>query len=208
MHVTTVRGWMALAGVALLLVAALVWGVLGRVPEIVSGRGIMLREGGVFRIQATGAGQIESVTATPGSTVRKGQVVAVLSQPELRTTIQQLEATLAELQSNRTSTATLLSADRDLQLAAIVQQKKQAEEAVAAAKRRLVALDERIANEQRAVDKGLMTRDAAQITIALRAETQLQELGWASKQQELGAQEVKLQVADKQQLFILDQSIA
>ncbi len=208
MHVTTVRGWMALAGVALLLVAALVWGVLGRVPEIVTGRGIMLREGGVFRIQASGAGQIESVTATPGSTVRKGQVVAVLSQPELRTTIQQLQATLAELQSNRTSTATLLSADRNLQLAAIVQQKKQAEEAVAAAKRRLVALDERIANEQRAVEKGLMTRDAAQITIALRAETQLQELGWASKQQELGALEVKLQVADKQQLFILDQSIA
>ncbi|MEP6779200.1 MAG: NHLP bacteriocin system secretion protein [Gemmatimonadaceae bacterium] len=208
MAVTTIRGWVALAGLAALVVGALTWGILGRVPQIVTGQGIMVREGGLFRIQASGTGQIESVTATPGTAVRKGQTVAVLAQPELQTTIKQLESQLAELQANRSSTASLLSTDREMQLASIVQQKKQAEEAVAATGRRLIALDERIANEQKAVDKGLMTRDAAQTTIGMRAEVQLQQIGWAAKQQELSSTELRLQVANKQQLFTLDQSIA
>ncbi|MEP6831776.1 MAG: NHLP bacteriocin system secretion protein [Gemmatimonas sp.] len=208
MVVTTVRGWVAMAGLSALVVAALVWGVLGRIPQMVTGQGIMLREGGVFRIQASGTGQIESVAATPGTSVRKGEVIAVLAQPELRTTMRQLQTSLAELQANRSSTAALLSTDQEMQLASIVQQKKQAAEAVAAAGRRLVALDERIGNEQRAVDRGLMTRDAAQTTIAVRAETQLQQIGWSAKQQELTSQEVRLQVASKQQLFTLDQAIA
>lgn len=208
LEITTVRGWIALVALAAVVVAALVWGVLGRVPQLVAGQGIMVREGGVYRVQASGGGRIDSVLVEPGAIVRRGQVIAVLAQPELRTSILQAEASLMELQSNRATTAALLLTDRKLALASIAQQQQQADEAIVAADQRLVYLDTRIANERRAVERGLLTSDALQSTVAARAETQLQKLSTVAKKQELGANAVQLQVVSNQNLFQLDQQIA
>ena len=45
------------------------------------------------------SGQIDSIYLEPGSAIKKGQTIAVLAQPELRTSIQQLEATVADLKA-------------------------------------------------------------------------------------------------------------
>lgn len=207
MEITTVRGWISLIGLALIVLAALAWGVFGRVPQVVQGQGIMVRQGGVYRVQATGSGQIDSVLVEPGDPVRRGQVIAVLAQPELRTTIQQLEASLAELRSNRRSTAALLESDRALEMESIRQQQQQADEAVRAATARIAYLDQRIARDSQAVAQRILTADAAQENIALRAETQLQLLSAQARKQELGARAVQIQVEDNQTLFALDREI-
>jgi HlyD family secretion protein len=208
LEITTLRGWVALAALAAVVLAALVWGVLGRVPQQVTGQGIMVREGGVYRVQASGGGRIDSVLVEPGATVRRGQVVAILAQPELRTSIRQIEASLAELRANRATTSALLASDRTLALASIEQQQRQADEAIAAADQRLAYLDARIANERRAVERGLLTTDALQSTVAARTETQLQKLSTIARKQELAANAVQLQVSSNQSLFTLDQQIA
>ena len=79
MEVTTVRGWLALAAVTAVVLGALSWGVFGRIPEVIAGSGLMTREGGLFRVHATAAGQVDQILARPGTFVRKGQVVAVLT---------------------------------------------------------------------------------------------------------------------------------
>ncbi|HLM66603.1 MAG TPA: hypothetical protein VK358_03705, partial [Longimicrobium sp.] len=43
MQVTTPRGWLLLVGVGALLATALVWGLLGSVPERIAGQGILIR---------------------------------------------------------------------------------------------------------------------------------------------------------------------
>src|SRR4051794_19821299 len=44
MHVTSPRGWIALAATALLLVSALLWAILVTIPTTVSGRGVLVGE--------------------------------------------------------------------------------------------------------------------------------------------------------------------
>jgi HlyD family secretion protein len=139
--------------------------------------------------------------------VRRGQTIAVLAQPELRTSVRQLEASLAALQANRASTADLLSSDRTLELEAIRQQQKQADEAIQAATDRIASLDSSIARERSAVQRGLITREALQNTIALRAEMQLQMLNTTSRKQELSARAVQVQIASRQTVFSLDREI-
>ena len=207
LEVTSTRGWMSLVALGAVIVGALVWGVLGRIPQTVAGQGIMVAEGGLHRIQSSGGGRVDSVYARPGLAVKRGQTIAVLAQPELRTSISQLEASLADLQENRQTTATLLDSDRRLGLASIEQQQRQADEAIRAADQQIVALDARIANERSAVSRGLLTSDVLEATVAARAEVHLQKLSTVARKQELGANAVQLQVSSNRDLFALDQQI-
>ena len=206
LEITTVR-WVALIGLVAVVMGAVVWGVLGRIPQVVPGQGIMVAQGGLYRIQSSGSGRVDSMYVRAGAEVKAGQVLAVLAQPELRTVITQLETTLSELESNRATTSRLLESDRKLGLASIEQQQRQADEAVAAADQQLVALDARIANERQALERGLLTPDVLQQTIATRAEIHLQRLATIARKQELGAEAVQLQVSSNRDLFALEQQI-
>jgi HlyD family secretion protein len=207
MEVTSPSGWLALLGFALVVAGALVWGFLGRVPQVVQGQGLMVRQGGVFRVQSAAAGRIDSVLVEPGSRVTRGMTIAVLAQTELRTTIHQLEASLDGLEKNRASTERLLSSDRALELETIRQQRLQADEAIEAATRRIAYLDTRIANEARAVEQKILTQEAAQATIAERAQVKSQLMGASARKQELSARDVQSQVASNQTVFSLTREI-
>jgi len=207
LETTTVPGWIGLIALCAVVLGALVWGVLGRVPQVVEGPGIMVSDSGVFRVQSPAGGQIDSMLADVGDTVHRGQTVAVLAQPALRTSIAQLESSLEELRANRAATAALLESNRELELLSIQQQQAQADEAITAADRRLAYLDERMANESVAVNKGLLTREDWQNTVAQRAETQLQKLSMIARKQDLGASAVEGQVSSRRSLFTLDQQI-
>src|ERR1700741_1464363 len=79
---TSPIGWAALAAIAVLLSAIVVWGVFGKVPTRVEGAGILVARGGqVFDAMAPASGTLASVAAT-GSTVNKGDVVATLDDAQ------------------------------------------------------------------------------------------------------------------------------
>ena len=52
------RTWIALAGLALLILAASVWAVVARVPTTVQASGYLLREGGIRVVAAPTAGLV------------------------------------------------------------------------------------------------------------------------------------------------------
>lgn len=207
LETTTVPGWISLAALAAIVVGALVWGVLGRVPQVVEGQGIMVSDSGVFQVQAPSTGRLDSMMIDVGDTVRRGQQIAVLAQPQLRTSIEQLQDALEELQANRDSTAALMASTRQMEMSSIRQQQRQATEAIASAEARIAYLDARIARESVAVVQGLLPRDQWQSTVAERAETQLQRLSTIARRQELGASVVQRDLASRQSLFQLDQQI-
>jgi len=207
LEITTARGWLALAACGAVVVAAVVWGVLGRVPESVAGQGIMVGESGVYRVQSAGTGRIDSMLVSPGTRIARGQTIAVLGQPALRTALRQRSSDLQLLRDNLKSTESLLASDRAFELASITQQQAQAREAIQAAEERLTYLDARIASEKRALERGLITADAAQSTIASRAETKLLQLSTIARQQELSARAVQLQVESTQRLFDLGREV-
>ena len=114
MQVTTTKGWIALIGLIAVIAGAGVWGVLGSAPDNVSGFGILLRQGGIFNIEASGSGIIEQLLVAPDDAVQVGDVVARLSLPELDQQIRQTQTLIAELDDNRTRETALINQNRDL----------------------------------------------------------------------------------------------
>lgn len=79
MPVTRPRMWLALLALCAVVIAAVGWGLLGRVYEQVPAQsGILLQPGSVKAIVAPEAGVVSSVTLKQSDTVSKGDAVASL----------------------------------------------------------------------------------------------------------------------------------
>jgi hypothetical protein len=71
MPVTQLRGWIALGGVSLILLAAVLWGTLGKVATKVEARGVLTRLKGVKTIYAPVAGRVGKVSVHKNDMVDK-----------------------------------------------------------------------------------------------------------------------------------------
>ncbi len=97
MQVTAPRGWIALAACCALVVTALVWSIFGRIPTKVEAKGMLLKKGGVFVASSRGDGNVIEILVRIGDLVTNDQVLAYVSQPELKLRITQAKETLARL---------------------------------------------------------------------------------------------------------------
>src|SRR5262245_4394077 len=74
--VTTPLGWLALAGIILILGLVVAWSILGRLPTIVGGKGILLTGGNVWAIISPASGNLGQILVQVGDRVEPGQIVA------------------------------------------------------------------------------------------------------------------------------------
>ncbi|MEW5986218.1 MAG: NHLP bacteriocin system secretion protein [Chloroflexota bacterium] len=81
MRATSPKGWLALAALSSLLVAAVLWGIWGTIPTKVVGSTILLKTGGVKNVVTPFAGQVATLPVGAGALVGAGQVVATVGQP-------------------------------------------------------------------------------------------------------------------------------
>ena len=72
MAVTGPRGWIALAGIGLLLLFVIVWSVLGQVATSVDGHGMLVRLGGIKTVPAPCDGAVAEISVQVGDTVSEG----------------------------------------------------------------------------------------------------------------------------------------
>ncbi|MDA2986656.1 MAG: DUF2118 domain-containing protein [Actinomycetota bacterium] len=91
--VTDPHGWMMLAAMALLVLAGLLWAVLGRAPETVSGRGMIVPANGFVNEGTAVGGSVTQILVNPGDRTAKGAPVATV---QTRTgTTEQVRASVA-----------------------------------------------------------------------------------------------------------------
>ena len=158
MQVTTPRGWIALLAFGALLLTAIIWGCAGRIPETVHGQGILIKSGGVLQVVPSAGGRITDIAASVGDVVSAGQIVARIAQPELTDQLNQAMARLADLRAQYESAREFGGRDLVLQTAALTQQRASAEQAIAAAEESLQWLGQKIAEQEKLVRQGLITR--------------------------------------------------
>jgi multidrug efflux pump subunit AcrA (membrane-fusion protein) len=93
-------GWWGVL-TALLLVSggALAWGVLGRVPVRLQGRGVLLRPDSLLPVQSRSSGPLLAILSGEGGCVRAGQVMARVDQVELRLGLAAAGRRLAQLRA-------------------------------------------------------------------------------------------------------------
>lgn len=126
--VTTTRGWLALVALAVVLAAALLWGIFGSVSTRVAGEGLILVRQGVFSVCAQSAGRVGTVPVKEGDRVAAGTVVATLYSDAVEKKVEELAS---RLELRRRQQSRDLAADRALlqAFAQLVQSQKQSLEA-------------------------------------------------------------------------------
>jgi HlyD family secretion protein len=158
MKVTDPRGWLILCAFGVVLVTALVWGVMGSVPQDVSGVGMLVKSGGVFQVIASSAGRITDVAVRVGDVVTEGRVVARMAQPDLADRLAEAKAVLAALRSQREEIQSYGSRDSVLQTQLLAKQRATLEQTMTAARQSAQWYEEKIHIQEKLVAEGLLTK--------------------------------------------------
>jgi HlyD family secretion protein len=133
--ITRPVGWLAGLVLGLIIVGAVVWSVVGRLPSRVLGTGILLPAGGQeMEVQAHGSGVLTQLLVNVGDEVTQGQILARLGDTDGERQLAALRANLAD-RSNELATA---------QSDAASEQSTRAE----ALRRQRAALDLRVQNDR------------------------------------------------------------
>ncbi len=82
LEVTNPVGWMALAAMVVMIFSVIMWSIFGAMVVKVDGVGILLDSAGVVSVTPVSSGRITEVYVRPGMTVRSGDLLAVIEQPE------------------------------------------------------------------------------------------------------------------------------
>jgi HlyD family secretion protein len=158
LEVTTPTGWLALAALGALLAAGLAWGLLGSIPTLASGEGILLRRGGVMDLVATASGQVDEVLVRVGDVIDKGQRVASIRQEGLARQMQDARAKRAALDREYQALQQYTRDQLRLKQGELEQQRASLRRNIAALERNVQLLAERVGAEQKLLDDGLITK--------------------------------------------------
>ncbi len=158
MTVTGSRGWLALFALGALVVTAVVWGVLGKIPTKVRGNGILIRSGGIHEIESETAGKVTAVYPKQGEFVKRGQITARVAQPDLIERINKARAELAVLLEQKERTAAFGKTDMGMRKRSIAQKKKLHQQAVENSLKQIRVLDEQLVNRKALFEDGLITK--------------------------------------------------
>lgn len=128
MQVIKPKSWLPLASLGVIVSAALVWSVYGRIPVTIEGRGVLVYPRRVVQVEAEGSGQLMSLMVSVGDVVEAGQVIALIDQSELQKQLLQQQAKLAELEAQSQAVGSLQGFSREQEQRAIEQQRLVAEQ--------------------------------------------------------------------------------
>jgi HlyD family secretion protein len=93
-------GWLALGGCGLMILGVLIWAIFGIIPSKVSGNGILIKSGGIYQVESSGAGVVKNVFFKEGDMVKNGQVIARIEQKALLDELNNARETQNNIEDN------------------------------------------------------------------------------------------------------------
>lgn len=159
LQVTSVRGWLALGAIGLLLVTLLLWSIFGSLPtKLLAQQCILVKSGGVNSVPSVAAGRLSDLAVEPGDKVTRGQIIARIDQYELLQKIKAGEARLKELEAQYGQAQALAQQSVQLRTATLAQQTQGLRAQASAAQQKIKLLKERIESQTGLYEQGLITK--------------------------------------------------
>lgn len=158
LEVGSVRSWMVLGGLLCAVGATLLWGFAGQIDTDVTGKGLLVRPGGVQVVAVQGAGELATLPVSIGQTIAKGDVVATLRQPALEDQILSARGDIAALEGQRASLVAIHQAGSGLQVSSLAERQKAIEVDIHNLETEATELRVRVAADEPLLAKGLITR--------------------------------------------------
>lgn len=184
-QVVTLKSWITLTPFLGLLGLATLWGFFGSIPTKVTGKCMLIQTGGLRDVTAGAPGRITAIKVAVGDTVKPGQVVALVAQPDLAERIESANGRLAELRRQEAELETQIANSQRLSKSLLSQQSAALERQLKAAQDRNKVMTEWYQAQQTLFKQGLLTRQGL-----LEAERQV-----AASQQEVETAQSQIQEA-------------
>lgn len=223
MKVTSPIGWLSLLSVGFVLAVALFWGFYGSIATTVAGRGILVKTGGVLDVESSASGQITAIYASVGDVLSKGQLLARVAQPKLLSALNTDKAQLRELKQEYEKIAQFNTQELKEKIDHYSKQRTDYGRSIELAREELNWLNEKLANQEKLLDKGLIRkqdylstrkdifnlkesiekieRDLQQLSIDENEFKQKQEMELLNKKQQIA--KLQMQIEDEEDDFEL-----
>lgn len=91
--------WLAAFGAALIVVVALVWSIVGRLPSKVDANGILVSDQGVSSVYADVSGTVDTLSVAEGDSVQAGQLILSVSSEDTQKEIDDLVQRIAKVEA-------------------------------------------------------------------------------------------------------------
>jgi HlyD family secretion protein len=117
------KSWAALLAILLIWGVVVYWGFKGSLQTTVTGRGMIVRTGGVLRIVARGTGVVQSIEVSVGQHVNAEQVLGRIRQHSKAERLRVMKEALTELQRKREREFALRNEEVQLAVKAIARQR-------------------------------------------------------------------------------------
>ena len=157
--ITRPADWLAALVIGILLGAAAIWSVIGRIPTRVSGEGILISEAGrVVDVVSAVGGRLGSVDVSVGDHVVQDQIIAQISQTEAEQRYRNAAEVLRERQHEHDELVSTIHRELDAKAADFAAQQSGLEQAIAASEQRTAYLTETVAGMEGLNAKGFTTR--------------------------------------------------
>jgi len=174
--VTSSKQWLALLGIGISILTAVIWSIVARIPTEANGDGVLIGQGGVVNVVTTGTGIITNFKLKIGDRVKAGDVVATIAQPGILAGIEQARNRLAEEKALAGLTYREQEESVRLQLAALDQQRTTIESDIKRSEDLATLAADQVPVEQRLLDRGLSTKQQVngrqQRLVEIRADIQ------------------------------------
>jgi len=158
MQVTTPKGWVVLLALIILVVFAIFWGIFGSISTKVTGMGILIKRGGVFSVGTDSLGQVLELKVAVGETVHKGDIVALVDQPDLSDELVSAKVELQELNAQEKLLTDYNSEGQKLNASSSVDEKDNLEFSIKADEDKLKWLKVRSESRTELLKEGLVTK--------------------------------------------------
>ncbi len=155
--VTSPKSWIFLITLGFVIVTAIGWSVLGNVKTKLNAVGVLLG-GEIHDVVSTSQGQLITLQVAIGETIKEGDVVASIEQPDLLQQIESLKATLEERELELKALLSFGSQDTKLQRELIKQQTTSIELQMQSDQKNISFLESQLIAEKELLEKGLVTR--------------------------------------------------
>ncbi|MCP3943146.1 MAG: hypothetical protein GY710_16885 [Desulfobacteraceae bacterium] len=93
--------WIGLLACFLLISIVVFWGIKGEIQTVVNGQGILFKENSIYDVISLGTGQIKNIYIQVDDNVAKGQVMALLSLPNLDYQLKEAKGELEHLEAKK-----------------------------------------------------------------------------------------------------------
>lgn len=202
-------GWLALLTLLLLLSAAVVWGVFGRIPDQVEGKGILVNTGGrIIDAMSPSAGTVINLQVDRNDLVKKGQEIAAIEQTGLQDEYIGALEMLAERRDERDTRDRLFAAEFALKENNFAQQIRAQKQIIQAARNRRAFLATKITGLEGLIAKGYTTNDRLE-EANVDYNAAVQDISTAQNRiLEIEAEKLDLQSAHQKDLTGIDQRIS